>query len=529
MRTILITLDSLNRHFLSPYGGPVEMPAMDALAAEGAVFTKHFTASAPCMPARRELMTGTLELRHRGWGPLEPFDRTLPAMLGEAGVPSMMVTDHYHYFEKGGENYHTDFTGYELIRGHENDNWKTNNYPAEEVSPLSRTTPAYERARQTFRTAKDFPTAKTFSTAEAWAKENRDTESFFLYIDEFDPHEPFMVPDEYLARVEDGDKDYGGPRLDWPRYGDWQGTDTEIRHVRKRYTAKLLFLNDCLESFFATLKELDMYNDTTIILATDHGHYLGEHGKVGKPAADNWNTLFHIPMVVKPAAGLTAGKPAAAGAGAPDRAHGGSAAGQGRPAGAGRRVDALTTTPDICATILDLHGLKIDTAAYGRSFLPLVTGEADATRDYVLYGYFGGQLGYCDGTYTYFRSPVKDNEPLFYYTTRLTTHPGRTNRFAKWFAEAEGVELGRYMDGVDYPVFKIPIPTGRPEARNYDRYMEDTLFSLEDDQAQENPIRDSDLVAQYRAHLHAAMVNERFPREQFERLGLGTPEPGEKA
>ena len=99
MRTILITLDSLNRHFLSVYGAEeVQTPAIDALAGEGTVFERHFTASSPCMPARRELMTGTLELRHRWWGPLEPFDRPLARLLGETGCRTMLVTDHFHYF-----------------------------------------------------------------------------------------------------------------------------------------------------------------------------------------------------------------------------------------------------------------------------------------------------------------------------------------------------------------------------------------------------------------------------------------------
>ena len=94
MRTVLITLDSLNRHFLTCYGASqVDTPEIDSVASEGIVFDNHFTASAPCMPARRELMTGLLELRHRWWGPLEPFDDPLPARLRRADTVSMLVTE----------------------------------------------------------------------------------------------------------------------------------------------------------------------------------------------------------------------------------------------------------------------------------------------------------------------------------------------------------------------------------------------------------------------------------------------------
>lgn len=492
MRTILITLDSLNRHFPAAYGGPVCMPVVDELAAAGSLFTGHFTASAPCMPARRELMTGILELRHRGWGPLEPFDQPIARLLGEAGIPSMLITDHYHYFEKGGENYHVDFTGYESIRGHEKDNWKT--YPAPEVpiNPLAWTHPAYERALHTFDSPADFPTARTFAAAQAWARENRDTKDFFLYIDEFDPHEPFMVPESYLKRVDHSG--YAGPRFDWAGYGDWRGNEVELEHLRSRYAAKLLFLQDCLASFLATLKSADMYDDTTIILTTDHGHYLGEHGKVGKPAADNWNTLFHIPLVVKPAAGL------------------------GFPRG--RRVDSLTTTPDIFSTVCELHGIRPPAGIYGRSFVPLLSGESEMTRKHVLYGYYGGQLGYCDGRYTYFKAPAADNTPLFWYSTRISTHAYRTRAMEEWFAQAPGLELGRFIDGVDYPVFRLPIPAGRPEARTYEHHLDEVLFDFQTDREQEELIDDPDLVMYYRERLRSAMGEAGFPDEHFLRLGL---------
>lgn len=496
MKTILITLDSLNRHFLDLYGGPVVLRSWSRLAGDGCTFEKHFTASAPCMPARREILTGTLELRHRGWGPLEPFDRTLPQMLAEENVPSMLITDHYHYFEDGGENYHVDFTGYELVRGHEVDNWKTNPVPEGVVNPLTHTRPAYERNRRTFETPADYPAARTFAAAERWIRENRETESFFLYVDEFDPHEPFFVPEEYLERVDRSG--YKGPRLEWPKYGTWQGSETELSHLRARYTAKLLFLDDLLGSFLDLLTSLNLYEETTIIVTTDHGHYLGEHGQIGKPGTDNWNTLFHLPMVCKPAAEI-----------AGDR---------------GVRVDALTTTPDLCATIADLHGSNYDGSLYGTSFLPLLTGETDRTRDYVLYGYYGGQIGYCDGSYTFLKQPVESNEPLYLYTTKLSTHPGRTRRLQELVRSSRDLELGRFLEDVDYPVMRVPVPMDARLSWYSAGYMPDTAFDLNEDQEQRRPLRDSELLNRLRADLAAAMRRERFPPEHFDRLVLDKEE-----
>lgn len=496
MRTILITFDSLNRHFLSLYGAnEVPTPAIDSLAKDGVVFENHFTGSAPCMPARREFLTGTLELRHRSWGPLEPFDDPLPARLTRAGSRSMLITDHYHYFEEGGENYHTSFTGYEFIRGHENDNWKTFDTDFPPIADVTHTREAYERALSLYKKPHDFPAFRTFAAAREWIDENRETENVFLYIDEFDPHEPFFAPDEYLAKFDDSG--YTGDRLDWPHYGRWTGTEQQLAHVRNRYKAKVAFLDDLLAEFISALKANDWYDDTTIIVTTDHGHYLGDHGWIGKPECDNYNTLFHIPLVVKPATSLGA---------ATDR-----------------RVTALSTAADICATVTDLHGASTEKPSYGRSLLPLVTGEAESVRDYVLYGYYGAQLAYCDGNHTFFKTPPGPNAPIVYRSTRLTGHPGGDWRLRKAWVEDETRSAGPHLaeSGIDYPVLRFQIPGQL--MHSVAEKGPDTLYDFRTDHAQERPIRSGPELDAYREKLRNAMEAERFPASEFERLGVARP------
>src|SRR5690606_27723857 len=80
--------------------------------------------SLPCMPARRDLMTGRLNFLHRSWGPREPFDNALPECLKTKNVYSHLITDHYHYFEDGGAGYHTRYHSFEYVRGQEGDGWK---------------------------------------------------------------------------------------------------------------------------------------------------------------------------------------------------------------------------------------------------------------------------------------------------------------------------------------------------------------------------------------------------------------------
>lgn len=76
------------------------------------------------MPARREMMTGRYNLMETPWGPIEPWDTCLPPELDrQKGVYSHMITDHYHYFHKGGYGYHTRFNSWEFERGQEGDVW----------------------------------------------------------------------------------------------------------------------------------------------------------------------------------------------------------------------------------------------------------------------------------------------------------------------------------------------------------------------------------------------------------------------
>lgn len=63
-----------------------QTPNLDRLAARGTVFDNHWCGSAPCMPARRDILTGRLNFLEKPWGGIEPFDQTLPALLRTKNV-----------------------------------------------------------------------------------------------------------------------------------------------------------------------------------------------------------------------------------------------------------------------------------------------------------------------------------------------------------------------------------------------------------------------------------------------------------
>jgi arylsulfatase A-like enzyme len=100
------------------------MPDFERLARRSLLFENNYLGSMPCVPARRELYTGRYNFLHRSWGPLEPFDGSMPESLRENGVYSRRVSDHGHYWEGGGCTYHTRYDTWEIARGHEGDPWK---------------------------------------------------------------------------------------------------------------------------------------------------------------------------------------------------------------------------------------------------------------------------------------------------------------------------------------------------------------------------------------------------------------------
>ena len=94
MKAIMVMFDSLNRHHLSPYGCDwVKTPNFDRLARRSVTFDNAWVGSMPCMPARRDMHTGRLGFLHRSWGPIEPFDDSVPEILKQNGVHTHLVTD----------------------------------------------------------------------------------------------------------------------------------------------------------------------------------------------------------------------------------------------------------------------------------------------------------------------------------------------------------------------------------------------------------------------------------------------------
>ncbi len=215
---VVVLLDSLNRHLLGAYGSrEFSTPNLDRFARRAVRFDTHYAGSLPCMPARHDILCGALDFLWKPWGSIEIWEDPITVELRRAGVTTMLVSDHPHLFEVGGENYHCDFTAWDYQRGHESDAWRTRPDPSWIGAPsFGRGHTHYDDSRGYFRGEADFPGPRTLAAASRWLEQDAPHhDRFLLFVDEFDPHEPFDTPEPYASLY---DPEWQGPHLIWPPY-----------------------------------------------------------------------------------------------------------------------------------------------------------------------------------------------------------------------------------------------------------------------------------------------------------------------
>ena len=492
---VVVLLDSLNRHLIGTYGSvEFETPNLDRLARRSLRFHRHYAGSLPCMPARHDILCGALDFLWRPWGSIELWEEPLTAALRTAGVVTKLVTDHPHLFEAGGENYHTDFTAWDYQRGHESDPWRTRPDPSWMGAPsFNRPPMPYDASRGWFKGEDDFPGPRTMAAAARWLEEEApDDQRFLLFVDEFDPHEPFDTPEPYASMY---DPSWEGPHLIWPPYAKAavaRGilSPDEARQVRASYGAKLTMIDAWLGRLLDVLDAKALWDTTAVILCTDHGHYLGERDLWGKPGAPLYEPMAHIPLFVS------------------------------WPGHGGRDVTALTASVDLHATILDVFGGTASHRTHGRSLVPLVTEAVTEVRDHVLAGVWGREVHLVTRDRKYCRAPAAENAPLSVWSNRWSTMPVSGYPQLKMPPPDDRAELDR-MPGSDVPVIRQPFGPGDPlPFWAYGSFDGNHLFDLGEDPTEEHDGVGSAAEKQAADELREALRSVEAPSDQFVRLGL---------
>ena len=484
MKVINIMYDSLNRHLLSPYGCDFTITEnFRRLQERTAAFDCFYAGSLPCMPARREMHTGRYNFLHRSWGPMEPYDNSVYELLGKNGIYTHFISDHAHYWQEGGLTYHTKFSTYEFVRGQEGDLWKGDVCGYTDFQDLKRQ--EYVN-REYIKDEEDFPHVRVFRSAMEFLEKNVEQDNWCLHVEYFDPHEPFYVPESYKKMYSDKALSF-----DWPPYEPVTDEET-LESVRLKYCALLTFCDTYLGKLLDFMDEHDMWKDTMLIVNTDHGFLLGEHGYYAKNYMPLYEEITHLPFFIwDPVSG-----------------------------GKNVRNQALSQTIDIAPTLCDFFHIGIPEQMQGRSLLPVLRQGA-VGREYALFGGFGKHVNITDGDYVYMRS---GREETLYNYTIMPTHiftPFSVEELKK--AERELCDSFEFTKGV--PLMKIPAETSTSPDNSsywYDRHMKygDLLFDLKEDPGQNHPIKDKAVEERMKEAMIRLMRESEAPEEQYKRLGL---------
>ena len=366
MNVIWIVSDTFRRDHIGAYGNPtIRTPSLDALAAKAVRFDSHYSAAFPTMPTRADHQTGRWTMSFMGWEPLPSGVSTLAEILAKHGFHTAASVDTPYYLREG-MNYDRGFQSFFMNTGQDT-LWSLIPEPGYHHESLD--------VRAAWRNEADRNAPKTFMAAMRWL-ERHYKEDFFLYVDTWDPHEPWDAPPYYTELYL---PEYDG-ELVLPLYGNWHDvpgySEEQLRKGHATYCGEITMVDTWVGFLLRSVDNMGLADRTVVIFTTDHGFYFGEHGGLfGKMSSDKYpdgtlrpydepgsrwsysplyEEIVHLPLLIR----------------AP-----------GIPAGAYR---GMSSAIDVMPTVLDLLGIDVPDFVQGLSLAPALQDSARPGRDYVV-------------------------------------------------------------------------------------------------------------------------------------------------
>ena len=357
---------------------PVRTPNLDAFAGRAVSLSNMLAGSFPTIPERTDLISGRCGWPWFPWQDVHKSTRNLmPDLLGQQGYVSQLICDTPHLFNSG---FHLAFDGAVAIRGQEADlPMLRMNEEIAEVMPANKTrtdlpfwghraVDVHCWTNADWRGEDDRFPPRTAAKAVRWLEENYRFHPFLLWLDFFDPHEPWDPP-EYMVRKYES-QHTGTPMLH-PNYGKASDyTPEELKNLRAHYCAEAELVDRWVGRVLQKIEDLNLWENSIVVFTTDHGMSLGEHNRTGKTNINEWDDRYwpiypeiaRLPFLVA-APGLDAGK----------------------------TVDLIAQPWDILPTLLDLAGAQANPPEpfHGRSFAPQLRGESsDEIHEFAVSGQF---------------------------------------------------------------------------------------------------------------------------------------------
>src|ERR1051326_1166171 len=330
---ILLLADQLRADRLHTYGNPrPSSPSIDDLASKGVQFNRYYAVGSWSVPAQATIATSFYPSRHQptlywagsGIPGLKPDATTLAQMFSKGGYQTVAFVNNSvvgAYLIGSGFGLFDEQCG-------------------GCGTPQSKASPTNDRIL-------------------SWVDAHR-SKPFFMYIDYWEPHYPYMPPPEHdifkndsypgetVAGYSSGQRDL----FLWSNAGDHQAMARAVQ----LYDGYLHYIDSYIGQLVAGLKQRGVLDNTIIMITSDHGELLYSHPD-DYLTADHcslYDANVHVPAILF---------------------------GPGIPAN--KKIHAIASHLDTAPTLLDLAGLPAKPDAQGKSLVPLITGNATSVNDYV--------------------------------------------------------------------------------------------------------------------------------------------------
>ncbi|MFC1453004.1 sulfatase [Verrucomicrobiota bacterium] len=212
--------------------------------------------------------------------------------------------------------------------------------------------PAY-RGRRAY---EDWNCAKLFLTAKDFLRDNASRDRFFLWLDCFDPHEPWDVPPEFVLKY-DATPGYDG-RIDPRTFGGWRDkivTKAAVKRIRATYAGKVSWVDRWFGVLLDALEEMGLKKNTAVVLTSDHGTNDGTFNGFGKKLPVREGEAHTPFMVFVPGAGSG-------------------------------RSDIIVQPQDVFATVLGIAGSRAPTNLDSHDVLAVAREDLPGARNIAIAG-----------------------------------------------------------------------------------------------------------------------------------------------
>ena len=262
MNVIWVVADTFRRDHIGAYGNStIRTPSLDALAAKSVRFDAHYAAGFPTMPTRADHLTGRWTMSFMGWEPLPSGVTTLAEILADHGFHTAASVDTPYYL-RNGMNYDRGFQSFFMNRGQDT-MWSLVPQPGYHNEALD--------VREAWRFESDRGAPRTFMTAMQWL-ERHYKEDFFLYVDTWDPHEPWDAPAYYTDLYWPG---YDGEVV-LPVYGNWRDVpgygEEKLRKGHATYCGEITMVDTWLGFLLRAVENMGLTGEDNHHL--HHGPWL---------------------------------------------------------------------------------------------------------------------------------------------------------------------------------------------------------------------------------------------------------------